>query len=529
MSLLFSFVLLLALPLAFVLPVMWIYGMYDAFRTAGRINRREVEFNRKSRLFWLPVGCFVVSILIFTAATVVPSALGVPPPKPPKCYKGLTPAVAATARGVGNSIQVTWQGGPDNSCVRSYNITIYASNGTYYQTTDLPPVVGSTTRFPNVTAGQFHVEVIPSDTDGYQFVILNTYVSITPVPTSLKTIPVTIVSTTPIQGTKVQTTPIAVIRTGNLSLPDVPHVPSANVSHCAAGMMVNWTIPQDRYVFIDTGLVVDGVVVEGKPYFVDIDSPGYWFNKTSGELYPDDFTFDYENLKIVLGKGTYMGGIGGGISSILEPINEVPYQGILSVDGNGTTCISFPEFAQETGNGYFGGESTYLSLFAGEDRPIRLRPGDSWTSEIYKTIKYDDNTIRWHLRYVVTNYGIWDKGKIRSDIVMVNTFATGDRAQVWLYNAGPSRISLADLNMSTIFIGSPERFEAVTKDDLLPAPPPGGWTYEIPDNANSYWDPLETLHVIVRSDKIPGIGNVTYFKMVLPDRTKLSEEEFPVN
>jgi flagellar protein FlaG len=117
---------------------------------------------------------------------------------------------------------------------------------------------------------------------------------------------------------------------------------------------------------------------------------------------------------------------------------------------------------------------------------------------------------------------------MRTDIAIVNTFATGDQAQVWLKNTGSSRINLADLNMSTIFIGATGDFETLSKNDLLapplPLPPPRSWTYEILDNANNYWDPMETLHITLRSVKIPATPNMAYFQMVLYDGTKRSEE-----
>ncbi|MDD1662310.1 MAG: flagellin, partial [Methanomicrobiales archaeon] len=113
---------------------------------------------------------------------------------------------------------------------------------------------------------------------------------------------------------------------------------------------------------------------------------------------------------------------------------------------------------------------------------------------------------------------------MRTAITIVNTFATGDRAQVWLKNTGSSRISLADLNMSTIFIGATGDFETVSKNDLLPAPPPGSWTYDILDNANIYWDPMETLHITIRSSKIPAAAGMAYFQIALHDGTKRSEE-----
>ena len=114
---------------------------------------------------------------------------------------------------------------------------------------------------------------------------------------------------------------------------------------------------------------------------------------------------------------------------------------------------------------------------------------------------------------------------MRTNIAIVNTFATGDKAQVWLKNTGSSRINLADLNMSTIFIGAPDNFEVFSKNNLVPPPPQlGEWTYEILDNANNYWDPEETLHITTRSAKIPATPNTAYFQIVLYDGTKRSEE-----
>jgi len=112
---------------------------------------------------------------------------------------------------------------------------------------------------------------------------------------------------------------------------------------------------------------------------------------------------------------------------------------------------------------------------------------------------------------------------MRTDIAIVNTFANASHyAQVWLKSTGSSRINLADLDMSTIFIGAPGDFETVPKNDLLT----DGWTYEILplDDSNNYWDPMETLHITIRSGKIPATPNMAYFQIVLYDGTKRSEE-----
>ncbi len=111
---------------------------------------------------------------------------------------------------------------------------------------------------------------------------------------------------------------------------------------------------------------------------------------------------------------------------------------------------------------------------------------------------------------------------MRTDMIIVNTFAdTAGNAQVWLKNTGTSRIYLKDLNVSTIFIGTPGNFETVPLNDLSA----DGWNYDILDNTNLYWDQGETLHVMVKSDKIPAVSSgVVYFQIVLFDGTKRSEQ-----
>jgi flagellar protein FlaG len=111
---------------------------------------------------------------------------------------------------------------------------------------------------------------------------------------------------------------------------------------------------------------------------------------------------------------------------------------------------------------------------------------------------------------------------MRTDVVVVNTFAdTANQAQVWLKNTGSSRIYVKDLNLSTIFIGAPGDFETVPLNNLLV----DGWTYDILDNTNAYWDQGETLHITMKSNKIPAVsGEVVYFQIVLFDGTKRSEQ-----
>jgi TM2 domain-containing membrane protein YozV len=46
----------------------WIYGIYDAYKTAERINRRKDGFSGKSKLFFLPVLVFLVATLLIIVA-----------------------------------------------------------------------------------------------------------------------------------------------------------------------------------------------------------------------------------------------------------------------------------------------------------------------------------------------------------------------------------------------------------------------------------------------------------------------------
>ena len=86
-----------------------------------------------------------------------------------------TKNVAATARQMGTSgIVVTWQGGPDNAAVKSYNVTMIDASPP--QGNNLPPTVGNSTQWGYGTSNQDHVVVTVAFTDGTQQVILDTYV-----------------------------------------------------------------------------------------------------------------------------------------------------------------------------------------------------------------------------------------------------------------------------------------------------------------------------------------------------------------
>ena len=59
-----------ALVLAILYTVIvgiWIFGMYDAYKTADRINRKKESFFRKSFLFWFPVALVGLTIVFIIA------------------------------------------------------------------------------------------------------------------------------------------------------------------------------------------------------------------------------------------------------------------------------------------------------------------------------------------------------------------------------------------------------------------------------------------------------------------------------
>lgn len=60
-----------AIVLDLALIVIWLYGMYDAFRMADRVNRKELGYNGVSILFWLPVALIVIIVAAVIAAFVM--------------------------------------------------------------------------------------------------------------------------------------------------------------------------------------------------------------------------------------------------------------------------------------------------------------------------------------------------------------------------------------------------------------------------------------------------------------------------
>ena len=180
----------------------WVFGMYDAYATAGRINRGEVPFDRKSRLFWLPVvavalvivAAVVVALLTMVVMSMIGSSAlhgagGVSPGGSSFSAPGFTSqgienvkVVAATVQKSGDtSIVVTYQGGQDADKLDQLVVIVTDSAGKVQtkilgQASGTTPLdVGSTASLTGAYSGKNHVMAIGKFSDGSVQTILDTY------------------------------------------------------------------------------------------------------------------------------------------------------------------------------------------------------------------------------------------------------------------------------------------------------------------------------------------------------------------
>jgi len=149
-----------------VLLVIWAYGMYDAYKTARRINRCELEFKGKSRLFWLPLVLFVIVIIMVVTAVGTAFVFGM-------SYPDMSRTVAVTAHTSGNGmITIQNMGGPDVYDVTSFRVTVDGLE----PATPLGPQMGSTINVQGKSGSKNHVIVLATFKDGVQQVVLDEYV-----------------------------------------------------------------------------------------------------------------------------------------------------------------------------------------------------------------------------------------------------------------------------------------------------------------------------------------------------------------
>lgn len=107
--------------------------------------------------------------------------------------------------------------------------------------------------------------------------------------------------------------------------------------------------------------------------------------------------------------------------------------------------------------------------------------------------------------------------QMRTDIKVVNMFASSATdMKIWLKNIGSTRISVAELDGSDIFLGN--------GNDIIHLSSAGH--YDPLDN--NFWDPGETLSITIPANEYSSLGltsgSTVYFQFVLPNGVKRDVE-----
>jgi archaeal flagellar protein FlaG len=118
--------------------------------------------------------------------------------------------------------------------------------------------------------------------------------------------------------------------------------------------------------------------------------------------------------------------------------------------------------------------------------------------------------------------------RIRTDFKIIATSASesAGTGQVWMKNIGSERISLAEIQRADVFCGEVGNFDHLTytSGSLVDTK----WTadfgpgYDL--NANSFWDPGETLKVTAKPSTLIHSGSNVYFQFALPNGIWRSNE-----
>lgn len=177
-------------------------------------------------------------------------------------------------------------------------------------------------------------------------------------------------------------------------------VPTPTASPSPAGPTMTpehgWELPAGKYLFIDHHLHVEGVCVEGECQpGPEIDFPTYTFAQETGTLNSWLALDVSDDLKVVVGNGTSLGGVaGGGAGTRLTEVYTVPAEigglRIVQVDLDGTAYLEY------------GGELLVLA------------PGESWTNTTEEVRQQDAGKARLTTTDRIVNYGILDTARIVS-------------------------------------------------------------------------------------------------------------------
>lgn len=106
--------------------------------------------------------------------------------------------------------------------------------------------------------------------------------------------------------------------------------------------------------------------------------------------------------------------------------------------------------------------------------------------------------------------------KMRTDFQIINTYAVAGGpvdVLVWLKNTGSNRISLYDVQQSTVFYGRNNQVEAYSYKSG------GGVGFFDVDPSSGYWQIGGTLEITVHDVTIAD-GDVLYFSLSLPNSVR---------
>ena len=139
----------------------WVYGMYDAYKTAEIINQKKENFIKKSPLFWVPVVVIVLSVIAVIAVFVFGMGVYFQPAK----------VVTATAIRQGDNIIIAYQGGTGHTLVSKLKYGIGVTDHNWNS-----PKVGERVTLYGDMPGKDNVIVSVVFADGSERVLLDTYV-----------------------------------------------------------------------------------------------------------------------------------------------------------------------------------------------------------------------------------------------------------------------------------------------------------------------------------------------------------------
>jgi flagellar protein FlaG len=120
--------------------------------------------------------------------------------------------------------------------------------------------------------------------------------------------------------------------------------------------------------------------------------------------------------------------------------------------------------------------------------------------------------------------------RIRTDFKIIATSASqsSGTAQVWMKNIGSERISRAEIQRADVFCGAVGNFDHLVYTNTSGSLGDNQWTEEFGTgydlNANSFWDPGETLKVTAKPKTPIRSENNVYFQFALPNGIWRSNE-----